>query len=160
MIKVGSCYWLIPQTWHIVTTERLDTDWEVLFILCKPHLTDSSSRDVENPNKNLRLEYQKKCYKIISDPIQSRFIYFYILHLVSPGYETFTQWSSNPILICILHLNDPIFTTKHWQTFGFIRCQHQNFLTTSLPRRGAIVSNEYSQVNWRVALAPQQVTWE
>ena len=70
---------LIPQNWRIVTTEGLGPGWSIVRILRKPHIPDSSSRDFENLNKNLSLASQKKCDKIVSDPIRSWIMYFYIL---------------------------------------------------------------------------------
>ena len=94
----------------------------------------------------------------------------HILHLVSPGYETFTPISSNFISLYILHWKDPIVITTHAQNFGFLRCQSQNFLKNLFPRRGAILYKEDNKVNWRIsrkvvlalqqnALAPQQGPW-
>ena len=60
-------------------TEGLGPVRLIVRILRKSHLSDSSSCDFENPNKNLRLASQNKCDKMISDPIWSRIIYFNIL---------------------------------------------------------------------------------
>ena len=57
-------------------TEGLGPVRLIVCILRKSHLSDSSSCDFENPNKNLRLASQNKCDKMISDPIWSRIIYF------------------------------------------------------------------------------------
>ena len=79
MIKVSSCHRLIPWTRRIVTAEGLCIGRAIVHILRKPHLPDSSSRDFENPNENLSLSSQTKCDKMLSDPIRSQIIYFYIL---------------------------------------------------------------------------------
>ena len=79
MIKVGSCHQLMPRTWYIVTTEGIGHGQSIVPILCKPHLPNSSFPDFENPNKNLSLASQTNCDKMLSDPIRSQIIYFYIL---------------------------------------------------------------------------------
>ena len=70
VIKLGSFHQLIPRTWHIVTAEGLGPGQAILCILRNPHLTDSYSCDFENL-KNLSLESQTKCEKMLSDPIWS-----------------------------------------------------------------------------------------
>ena len=61
------------------------------------------------------------------------------LHLVSPGYDTFTILSRKCIFLCILYWQDPIVTTTHEQTFEFLRCQAQNFLTKSLYQKRNLI---------------------
>ena len=82
-----SYYQLIPWTWQIVVIEVLGPGRSIIRIFCESHLPDSSSRDFENPNKNLRLASQTKCDKNISDLIRGRIIYskFYLpgLYFVS-----------------------------------------------------------------------------
>ena len=76
MIKVGSCHQIIPRTCQIVTTEGRSTGREIVCILLKPHIPNSSSLDFENPNENLSLASQTKSDKMFSDPIWSWVIYF------------------------------------------------------------------------------------
>ena len=79
IINVSSCHQLIPRTWRILMTEGLGPGREIACILRRPQLTDSYSCDFENPNENMSLASQTKIWKMISDPIQSQIIYFYIL---------------------------------------------------------------------------------
>ena len=79
MIKVVSCHRLVLQTWRIVMIEGLSPGQTIVRILRKPHITDTSFHDFENPNENLSLASQTKCNKMLSDPIWSQIIYFYIL---------------------------------------------------------------------------------
>ena len=70
MIKVGSCHRLIPQTRRIVMKEGLGTGRSIISIFRKLHLPDISSRDFENPNKNMSLASQKTMWQnaFRSDP--------------------------------------------------------------------------------------------
>ena len=127
MIKVGSCHQLIPWTWRIVTTEGLGPGQAIFRILRKPHLTDSYSRYFENLNKNLSFASQTKCDKMLSYPIRSQIIYFYIL-LFSyvPGLYIFSfsyvviihllrKWEGVEIY-CRL-ISDRIESTRAWISF-------------------------------------------
>ena len=79
MIKVGSFHQLMTQTWQIFTTEGLGPGRAIVCIFHKPRLRDSYYRGFKNTNENISLEFQTECDKVLSDPIRSRIMYFYIL---------------------------------------------------------------------------------
>ena len=59
----------------------------------------------------------------------------HILHIITPGYDPYTQVLSNFLFLCIRHRQYPIVTTTHAQTFGFIICQSHKFLPKYLPQK-------------------------